>query len=144
MLDLVNLSDLDDCPFVLTKRNSQPTNVIVGDDLNIQGIVGWEWACTVPRNFFSPQVAFTANDMVASDCASVWFHIMFISDHHASGKELNLDGVDDLIPHALRDHEEFAYLYFKHLFPAFYKGCTPREVIAQFLDRDTRAADGDS
>lgn len=41
-------------PFVLAHSDLRPPNIIVDEHLNIQAIVDWEWAGTIPRQFFMP------------------------------------------------------------------------------------------
>jgi hypothetical protein len=41
-------------PFVLAHTNLSWDDIIVDEALNIRGIVNWEWAAAVPRQFFLP------------------------------------------------------------------------------------------
>lgn len=43
-----------DEPFVLTHTDLRYSNIMVDDQLHIQGIIDWEWACTVPKKLFLP------------------------------------------------------------------------------------------
>ncbi|KND88261.1 hypothetical protein TOPH_07046, partial [Tolypocladium ophioglossoides CBS 100239] len=65
-----NLSFLfDDCrgeSFVLSHTDLRHANIRVDEKLQIQGIIDWEWACSVPQRFFiPPSWILTSEDMLA-------------------------------------------------------------------------------
>lgn len=56
-------SHWDQGPFVLTHADLRCANIIVDDDFHIRGIIDWEWASTVPRQFFTPPLWITGHDL---------------------------------------------------------------------------------
>lgn len=47
-------SALDNGPFLLSHTDLRETNIIVDDELNITGIIDWEWSAVIPRQLFMP------------------------------------------------------------------------------------------
>ncbi|CAK7220500.1 hypothetical protein SCUCBS95973_004178 [Sporothrix curviconia] len=54
ILDMVASSTNNQEPFVLAHTDLRWYNIVVDDDLNVQGIIDWEWSGTVPRSLFMP------------------------------------------------------------------------------------------
>ncbi|KAF5988315.1 phosphotransferase enzyme family protein [Fusarium bulbicola] len=58
---------LDHGPFILNHQDLRSPNIIVDDDLNIQGIIDWEFSSTVPRQTFTPPSWITGHDSPETD-----------------------------------------------------------------------------
>ncbi|OAA66650.1 Aminoglycoside phosphotransferase [Niveomyces insectorum RCEF 264] len=41
-------------PFVLAHTDLRWYNIVVNDDLDVQGVIDWEWTGTIPQQFFMP------------------------------------------------------------------------------------------
>ena len=52
-------------PFVLAHSDLRWSNIIVDENLNIRGIIDWEWAGTVPRQMFVPPTWLAAREATA-------------------------------------------------------------------------------
>lgn len=57
-------SQLDKGPFVLNHLDLRSPNIIVDENLKIQGIIDWEFAATVPRQVFTPPSWITGHDSI--------------------------------------------------------------------------------
>ncbi|KAI1496264.1 phosphotransferase enzyme family protein [Biscogniauxia marginata] len=55
---------LDKGPFVLNHLDLRSPNIIVDKNLQIQGIIDWEFASTVPRQVFAPPSWITGHDSI--------------------------------------------------------------------------------
>lgn len=60
-------SQLDEGPFVLNHLDLRSPNIIVDDNLQIQGIIDWEFASTVPRQVLTPPSWITGHDSTETD-----------------------------------------------------------------------------
>ncbi|KAG5764435.1 hypothetical protein H9Q72_007480 [Fusarium xylarioides] len=58
---------LDHGPFILNHQDLRSPNIIVDGDLNIQGIIDWEFSSTVPRQMFTPPSWITGHDSTETD-----------------------------------------------------------------------------
>jgi len=58
---------LDDGPFVLNHLDLRSANIIVDENLRIQGIIDWEFATTVPLQMFAPPSWITGHDSIETD-----------------------------------------------------------------------------
>lgn len=52
---------LDEEPFVLCHGDLVDRNIIVDDDMNIVGVLGWEWSRVVPLQLFNPPLWLVSN-----------------------------------------------------------------------------------
>ncbi|KAM5344703.1 hypothetical protein ACJ41O_010565 [Fusarium nematophilum] len=57
----------DKGPFVLNHLDLRSPNIIVDKDLQIQGIIDWEFTSTVPRQVFTPPSWITGHDSIETD-----------------------------------------------------------------------------
>lgn len=55
---------LDQGPFVLHHLDLRSPNIIVDKDLQIQGIIDWEFSGTIPRQMFTPPSWITGHDSI--------------------------------------------------------------------------------
>ena len=153
-LEIFGLEDLkrrlsncvnDDTSFVLTHTDLRPSNIIVDKDLCIQGIIDWEWAGTVPRQFFLPPtwLAGLPADRVSGVEYSVeyrWFRDVLTSNTFyrqlASewGRKLPKQ-IDLPLAVTLRHHSCFVNIYYRGLFPKFYQK-SRKLVVDEFFKRD--------
>jgi serine/threonine protein kinase len=157
-LEIFGLEDLksrlsnyldDHGPFVLTHTDLRPSNIIVDENLRIQGIIDWEWANTVPRQFFLPPtwLAGLPPDRVSGLEYRIeyrWFHGALQAGHYpqlASEWHRKLPTRIDLpLAVTLRHHSCFVNTYYRGIFPMFYKG-SREHIVHQFFechDRDGR------
>lgn len=58
---------LDNGPFILNHNDLRSPNIIVDRDLNIKGIIDWEFSSTVPRQTFTPPSWITGHDSLETD-----------------------------------------------------------------------------
>ncbi|KAF5017837.1 hypothetical protein F66182_10208 [Fusarium sp. NRRL 66182] len=65
---------LDKGPFVLNHLDLRSPNIIVDKQLQIQGIIDWEFACSVPRQVFTPPSWITGHDSIET---SKQMHVEF-------------------------------------------------------------------
>lgn len=49
--------------FVLTHADLRCANIIIDDNFQIQGIIDWEWASAIPRQFFTPPLWIIGHDL---------------------------------------------------------------------------------
>ncbi|OIW23247.1 hypothetical protein CONLIGDRAFT_719350 [Coniochaeta ligniaria NRRL 30616] len=111
--------------FVLAYPDLRWSNIIVDEDLTIRGIIDWEWASTIPRSSMAGS---------ATSSPPRRRH----PGHAASmlGPRLPKQVAFPMAV-VLRHNSHFLALYYKAIFPHFYKGPL-KEALAQFF-----AADGD-
>ncbi|KID81589.1 phosphotransferase enzyme family protein [Metarhizium guizhouense ARSEF 977] len=74
-------SHWDQGPFVLTHADLRCANIIVDNDFHIRGIIDWEWASTVPRQFFTPPPWITGHDLdslrgISKDIYAEFCHVL--------------------------------------------------------------------
>lgn len=141
------LSDLieDDTSFVLTHTDLRPSNIIVDEGLQIRAIIDWEWACTVPRQFFLPPtwLAGLPPDRVSGMEYRIeyrWFRDALTADasYHQLASEWHRKlpmKIDLPLAVTLRHHSCFVNIYYRGIFPKFYKD-SREHVVNQFFDRD--------
>lgn len=139
----------DNGPFVLAHTDLRWSNIIVDDDLNIQGIVDWEWAGTVPRQFFLPPtwIAGRPPDSVAGILYRVEYSCFYDT---LKAKSVSSRPCHQLLEHwghslprqvdlpiavTLRHHSCFVNMYYRGIFPLFYKAHRS-EIVDQFFERD--------
>ncbi|KAL2760493.1 hypothetical protein ACRALDRAFT_2024460 [Sodiomyces alcalophilus JCM 7366] len=58
---------LDKGPFVLNHLDLRSPNIIVDENLQIQGIIDWEFTSTVPRQVFTPPSWITGHDSIETN-----------------------------------------------------------------------------
>ncbi len=58
---------LDKGPFVLNHLDLRNTNIVVDENLRIQGIIDWEFTSTVPRQVFTPPSWITGHDSIRTN-----------------------------------------------------------------------------
>ncbi|KAK3938431.1 hypothetical protein QBC46DRAFT_234149, partial [Diplogelasinospora grovesii] len=155
-LEIFGLEDLksrlsdyidDHGPFVLTHTDLRPSNIIVDENLRIQGIIDWEWASTVPRQFFLPPtwLAGLPPDRVSGVEYRIeyrWFRDALQAGTSGPCRQLASEWDRKLptridLPFAvtLRHHSCFVNTYYRGVFPEFYKG-SREDVVNQFFECD--------
>ncbi|KAG9252587.1 kinase-like domain-containing protein [Emericellopsis atlantica] len=147
---LLNYVDSSSKHFVLTHGDLRPSNIIVGEDLTINAIIDWEWSCTVPRQFFIPPMWFAGNDVPLSiddtykleyskfhraltDAAEDEPACRVLADEWSPDLSSSLDLY---LPAALLRHDNFTEVYYKFLFPKYFKGVKRREKLREFYEED--------
>lgn len=134
-------------PFVLTNTDLKWTSFIVDDDYRIQGVIDWEWSGTVPRQFFLPPtwLAGLPPDWVSGLEYRIEYRLFFDTLKAATsqpcrqlaeewGRTLPAR-VDLPLAVVLRHHSCFVNMYYRGIFPLFYKG-SREDVVKQFFERD--------
>lgn len=133
-------------PFVLSHGDLRPSNIIVSDDLVIEGIIDWEWSGTVPRQFFTPPLWLSGYE--ASSPRDRRYHFEYskfyqalseagaVSDHcYKLAAEWGSDlcsSYNLFLAPALLHHHVFIEIYYMALFPGFYKGIKREEKLKEF------------
>ncbi|KAI0538799.1 kinase-like domain-containing protein [Xylaria digitata] len=137
----------DHGPFVLAHTDLRPSNIIVDENLRIQGIIDWEWVSTVPRQFFLPPtwIAGFPPDRVSGVEYRIeyrWFRdalqagISEACRQFASEWDRKLPMRIDLsLAVTLRHHSCFINAYYRGLFSKFYEG-SREGVVNEFFERD--------
>jgi hypothetical protein len=125
---------------VLTHTDLRPTNIIVDENLQIQGIIDWEWANTVPRQLFlSPTwIAGCTPDMVSSVEFRIeyrWLRDVLRADTSEHCRQLALEWdrklprrIDMSLAVIFRHRSCFVNAYYRGVFPMFYESSWEREV----------------
>ncbi|KAH9208501.1 kinase-like domain-containing protein [Leptodontidium sp. 2 PMI_412] len=153
-LEIFGLEDLkrrlsdyvnDDASFVLNHTDLRPSNIIVDEGLCIQGIIDWEWAGTVPRQFFLPPtwLAGLPPDRVSGVEYRVeyrWFRDVLIANtsYHQLASEWDRKlprRIDLPLAVTLRHHNCFVNIYYRGIFPKFYEDSW-EHVVNKFFNRD--------
>ncbi|TAQ89082.1 hypothetical protein B7494_g2604 [Chlorociboria aeruginascens] len=131
-------------PFVLTHTDLRPSNIIVDEDLQIQGIIDWEWASTVPLQFFLPPtwLAGLPPDRVSGLEYMIeyrWFYDALKANKSVPGRQLASEWgrtlpkrIDLPLAVALRHHSCFVKTYYKGIFPKFYQG-SREDAVSHFF-----------
>lgn len=130
--------------FVLSHGDLQPSNIILGDDFSIKGIIDWEWAGTVPAPFFVPplwlgkNIAPVAND---DDFKNSLFRIR--NALVVSGSRLATEWPESMycsakyfIPAALLNQHFFMTIYYTQLFPLYFGEAKQHLQVRQFFQND--------
>ncbi|KAK0624528.1 hypothetical protein B0T17DRAFT_243428 [Bombardia bombarda] len=155
-LEIFGLEDLktrlsgyidDRLPFVLTHVDLRPSNIIVDENLRIQGIIDWEWASTVPRQFFLPPtwLAGLPPDRVSGVEYRIeyrWFRDALQAGTSEPCRQLASEWdrklptrIDLPVAVTLRHHSCFVNAFYRGVFPKFYKSSREDEVN-KFFERD--------
>ncbi|OAQ97618.1 hypothetical protein LLEC1_02681 [Akanthomyces lecanii] len=138
--------DLNFEPFVLAHGDLRPSNILVSEDFTITGIIDWEWSTTVPRQFFMPPLWFGGNDVASPGDARYHFQyaILYQELLHAGAvsgacRKLALEWGPDLasscrlfLPEALLHHHAFLDVYYRAIFPEFFKGLKRQDKVKEF------------
>jgi hypothetical protein len=139
--------DNDHGPYILTHTDLRPSNIIVDENLRIQGIIDWEWAGTVPRQFFLPPtwLAGLPPDRVSGVEYRIeyrWFRDALQQDLSGPRRQLASEWdrklprrIDLPLAVTLRHHSCFVNTYYRGVFPVFYKG-SREHIVKQFFERD--------
>ncbi|KAJ6787835.1 hypothetical protein PWT90_09893 [Aphanocladium album] len=130
--------------FVLMHGDLQPSNIILGEDFSIKGIIDWEWAGTVPAPFFVPPLWLGKN--IAPVSNDVGFGESFSRIRRAlvsSGSRLAREWPEDMhtsadyfLPAALLNQHFFMTIYYTHLFPRYFPNEKQHIKVRQFFDSD--------
>ncbi|ATY62576.1 kinase-like domain [Cordyceps militaris] len=130
--------------FVLAHGDLQPSNIILGEDYSIKGIIDWEWAGTVPVPFFVPplwlgkNVAPVANDNDFRDSLSK-IHSALVASGSKLATEWPADmhnSADYFIPAALLNQHFFMTIYYTQLFPLYFGEAKQHVKVRQFFRDD--------
>lgn len=119
------------------------SNIIVDEDLTIRGIIDYEWASTIPRQFFMPPtwIAGRPPEWITGVHYNIefgWFRDVLAAKAETSGACSQLarewgprlpNQVAFPLAVLLRHHSHFLALYYKAIFPHFYKA-TLKETLA--------------
>jgi hypothetical protein len=133
-------------PFVLSHSDLRSTNIIIDDDFNICSIIDWEWAFTVPRQFFMPPPWITGQDLGYTPGADS--HATFLEFHEvlqakASSSSICRQLADEwdsdllnalILPlgQILQHHSSLIRVYYKFIFPRYFQK-SRIEVVTEFF-----------
>ncbi|OAQ98429.1 hypothetical protein LLEC1_04861 [Akanthomyces lecanii] len=130
--------------FVLTHGDLQPSNIILGEDFSIKGIIDWEWAGTVPAPFFVPPLWLGKN--IAPVANDDDFRNSFFSIRNAlavGDSKLTREWPENLycstkyfIPAALLNQQFFMTVYYTQLFPIYFGEAQQHVKVRQFFQDD--------
>ncbi|KAM4063675.1 phosphotransferase enzyme family protein [Hirsutella rhossiliensis] len=140
----------DDGPFVLTHTDLRCANIIIDDDFRIRGVIDWEWASTVPRQFFTPPLWITGHALEPIHGISLDMFSEFRDVLHAKGgtsrdyEQLLHDWDFDqklTLPMAqiLRHPSSLLHVFYTFIYPGLF--LEPRDkVVAKFFKDDENGA----
>lgn len=136
---------LDTGPFILNHLDLRYTNIIVDQDLRIQGVIDWELAGTIPRQLFTPPSWITGPDTFNADQG---IHSKF---RHVLNQKSEVDGTCDqlrrewyeeadigqpsrafCIAHILRRPTEIVDMFYDHFDQEMAE--TSKDRLAAFCD----------
>lgn len=134
-------------PFVLAHGDLRPSNIIVSEDFTIKGIIDWEWSTTVPRQFFMPPLWFGGcevsipGDALYCEQYSIFYQaVMHAGTTSDACHSLAVEWGPDLgssfrlfLPQALLHHHAFLEVYYRTLFPVFYRGLRRQDKLEAFF-----------
>lgn len=144
---LLDFVDETSTTFVLTHGDFRLANMLVDENLTINAIIDWEWAMTVPVQFFNPPlwifgISYPSRYSKSFDTRwELWQKILQASKLEA-GKLLAAQWSPDLrfslrfsIASALFTKNPIDW-YGSLIYPEFYKDVPLEESIRSFLDED--------
>lgn len=132
--------------FVLTHGGLQPSNIILGEDFGIKGIIDWEWAVTVPTQFFVPPLWLGKNIVPVFNDTE--FKEAFSTMHRAllainpkpklatEWPESMVCSENYFIAAALLNQHYFMTLYYTHLFPVYFGSIKYPTKVREFFEND--------
>ncbi|KAL2258059.1 hypothetical protein VTK26DRAFT_8774 [Humicola hyalothermophila] len=115
--------------------------------MRIQGIIDWEWASTVPRQFFMPPTWLAAQppDWVAEVEYRIEYRCFRDALQAATSEPCRQlasewdrklpTRIDLSVAVTLRHYSRFVNTYYRGIFPKFYQGSREDEV-RRFFERD--------
>ncbi|CAH0022762.1 unnamed protein product [Clonostachys rhizophaga] len=115
--------------FVLAHTDLRYSNIMVDDLLHIQGIIDWEWACTVPTQMFIPPAWIITSDVMFSE-----FRCALTSRRDSSaGRSLLMhqwtqdNEINLHITNILRQSSQLTSIFYRHIYPKLFT--ESRDVI---------------
>ncbi|KAL2754271.1 hypothetical protein ACRALDRAFT_2048712 [Sodiomyces alcalophilus JCM 7366] len=149
LADFVRTDAQDDDPFVLCHLDLRGDNIIVDDNLQIQAIIDWEWAGSVPRQFFTPPSwiaglgpSYVTGKEYRTELAQ--FHKVLLAKSETSEAHRLLCKEWDpevlfrkrLLPVAimLQHHSRLVAVFFRALYPELFEG-PEVDVVPGFFER---------
>ncbi|ATY63242.1 kinase-like domain [Cordyceps militaris] len=133
-------------PFVLSHGDLRPSNIIVGEDLSIAGIIDWEWSGTVPLQFFTPplwlsgyEVSTPRDGCYQSEYAKLYQALLAVDATSAARCTLASEWGHEpswrlFLPAALLQHHLFMTTYYLAVFPQFYEGVKRDDKLTDFFN----------
>jgi hypothetical protein len=158
----------DDNTFVLSHTDMGCRNVLVDSDLNITGIIDWEWACVIPRQLFMPPSWISGIEL---DIVSFRMHnttlsefLQILQDKSQTSprlcqlaREWNQERLQNEpalpLAHILQDHwclitVYFVFLYqrffvenYSTLVPTFFQGNRKQQSLALEVERRVKTSE---
>lgn len=149
LADFVRTGAQNDGPFVLCHLDLRGDNIIVGDNLQIQAIIDWEWAGSVPRQFFTPpswiaglSPSYVTGKEYRTELAQ--FHKVLLARcetseaHRLLSKEWDPEVLfrNRLLPIAmiLQHHSRLVAIFFRALYPELFES-PEMDVVPGFFER---------
>ncbi|KAK3185566.1 hypothetical protein K4F52_005666 [Lecanicillium sp. MT-2017a] len=143
---------LNSQPFVLAHGDPRPSNILVNDKLEIEGIIDWEWSGTVPRQFFMPllwlggyEALSPRNEQYVSHYST--FYQALLDTAEAADTDTALAAIRTLadewgpdlasswrrfLPAALFHHHSFMTMYHLVFFAEFHKDTNRHDKMKEF------------
>jgi hypothetical protein len=135
----------DEGPFVLSHLDLRWNNIIVDGDLDIQAVIDWEWAGSIPRRLFTPpswiagrEPPYITGDQYRSEFTH--FHRALLSRGDGCrqlAEDWNLEMMDGLllpIAEVLRHHSQLNPIFFEAMYPKLFEGPS-WEAVPRFFHR---------
>lgn len=150
---LLETNTWDETPFIFCHLDLREGNIIVDDDLNIISIIDWEWAGSIPRQFFTPPswIAGQGPSHITGPkyrAEFEQFHEVLlakseVSDaHYQLAKEWDLQLLDRTelpVAQLLHHHSRLSAIFFRSLYPKLFEA-PEEDVISEFFNRHQERA----
>ncbi len=136
----------DSEPFILTHPDLHCANIIIDEQLKIQGIIDWEFAGTVPRQLFTPPAWTTGHDGRElmgpfEQITGAFYTALELSQHEElknlwrqSGESNSLFATARILSHP----PKLESLFYRCIFPTMANG-SQDDVVSQFFANDENA-----
>ncbi|QPH16383.1 hypothetical protein C2857_001010 [Epichloe festucae Fl1] len=123
--------------FVLTHADLRCPNIIVDEDLHIRAVIDWEWASTVPPEFFTPPSWITNSEDVFPEFVAVLESKRTSSSRHQQLVQQWKYG-DEMLLHMgqiFRVPSELLNVFYNFIYPKLFEG-SYESVVSDFFRCD--------
>jgi hypothetical protein len=142
----------EDHTFVMSHLDLRWPNIIVDDELNIVGIIDWEWTGPIPRQLFMPPywiISRGPQHVMGEEYRAEYsqFHRVLqanagkSSAHRRLATEWDfqiLSRLDLPIAAALLHHSELLPIFYRAIYPRLFKASSTEVVLEFFKDDNNR------
>ncbi|GAB0138274.1 hypothetical protein EsDP_00006511 [Epichloe bromicola] len=123
--------------FVLTHADLRCPNILVDEDLHIRAVIDWEWASTVPPEFFTPPSWITNSEDVFTEFVAVLESKRDSSSRHQQLVQQWKCG-DEMLLHMgqiFRVPSELLNMFYNFIYPKLFEG-SYESVVSEFFRCD--------